>query len=121
MLTLSWSSLAHTRFSLTKSWISRIQSSSVLGGGASWRFQPWLTSILSVHGTRRDDCGMKAHEMMEVHGAEQRGVVLHSTIEILAGRIGPGNVLRVHKAQDMVHNLKGELCEENHGCTCTTA
>lgn len=63
--------------------------------------------------------------MAKIDGPEQGVVVLHSMIQVLTGCIDPRQVFRVHKAQNMVHNLEGKLCEENHhvrnGLVCTHA
>lgn len=62
--------------------------------------------------------------MAKIDGPEQGVVVLYSMIQVLTGCVDPRQVLRVHKAQNMVHNLEGKLCEENHGVcdrlVCTT-
>jgi hypothetical protein len=55
------------------------------------------------------------HEMVQIHGPEQRVVVLDGMIQILTGCVDPRQVFGVHEAQDMVHNLQRELGEENHG------
>lgn len=53
--------------------------------------------------------------MAKIHGPEQSVVVLYSMIKVLTGCIDPWQVFRVHKAQNMIHNLERKLCEENHG------
>ena len=43
--------------------------------------------------------------MAEIDGPEQGLIVLHSMVQVLAGSVDPGQVLRIDEAQNMVHNL----------------
>lgn len=61
--------------------------------------------------------GSETHEMAEIDGPEQRLIILHGMVQVLAGCVDPRQVLRVDEAQDMVHDFQGKLCEEDH-CVC---
>lgn len=52
--------------------------------------------------------------MTEIDGAEKRLIILHSMIQVLTGGVDPRQVLRVDETQNMIHDLQGKLCEEDH-------
>lgn len=60
-----------------------------------------------------DRC-LETHKMAEVDGPEQGTVVLDGIVQVVAGGVDPRQVLGVDKAQDMVHDLEGQLCKEDH-------
>lgn len=49
---------------------------------------------------------MGTHKMAQIHGPKQGVVILHDMIQVLTGRVDPCQVLGVHEAQDMAHDLK---------------
>lgn len=57
---------------------------------------------------------LETHKMAEIDGPEQGTVVLDGMVQVVAGGVDPRQVLGVDKAQDMVHDLEGQLCNEDH-------